>query len=172
MYSKKISDLSQRFKQKPSDWYISLQDLLPRDNSPNHQPSDRPGYRGRPRATGCPIDSSGAEPCNDAVDPVVFTPKGDHSALHPGVEKPDHADPVANPTAVLARGVEDAIDTNLEGIPGLGGAGGAAEADSSSRDGAAEIADSSVVGEVLTPGAALGERLLLEEELRRGREVV
>ncbi|CAL9051986.1 unnamed protein product [Musa banksii] len=152
--------------------HVSLQDLFPSYSSADHQAANGTGDGRRSRPIGGLKEGSGAEPGQDAVDPVVRIPRGNHPALETGVHEADDADPVTDAAAILATGVQDPVDPDLERVAGLGGAKGAAEAEGGSRDGAGEVANSCVVGEILAPGTALGEGLLLEEKLRRGREVV
>lgn len=69
-------------------------------------------------------------------------------------------------------GIQHAVDSELGGVAGLKGADAVDEANSGAGDGTAEVAAAGVEGEVLAPGAALAASLLVEEELRGGREVV
>ncbi|CAL9066514.1 unnamed protein product [Musa banksii] len=154
------------------DWHVSLHNLLPRDSSSNHQSSDSAGNRRRPRPVGGLEQGPGTEPGDDAVDPVVLIPRGDHPALEPGVQEADDAEAVADPAAVLAAGVEDAVDADLRGVPGLRRSEGMADAEGGAGSRPGEVSDASVVGEVLAPGATLGDGFFLEEKLRGRGEVV
>jgi hypothetical protein len=152
--------------------HISLGELLAGHGGAGEDPSDGASDGGGPRPVRRAEERAGAEPRRDAVDPVVAVARGDHGALHPGVHQPDDAQPVAEPAAAAAAGVEDAVGADLGGVPGLRARGGVAEAEGGAGDGAGEVPDARVVGEVLPPRAALRRGLLLEEELRRGGEVV
>lgn len=152
--------------------HISLGELLAGHGGAGEDPSDGASDGGGPRPVRRAEERAGAEPRGDAVDPVVAVADGDHAALDPGVEQADDPERVPHAAAVAAARVEDAVRPDLGGVPGLGVARGVAEADGGAGDGAREVAYAGVVGEVLAPGAALGERLLLEEELRGGGEVV
>lgn len=72
----------------------------------------------------------------------------------------------------MARGVEDTVDTELQGVAFLGGLEGLVETGGGAGGGASEVPDAGVVGKVFAQVAALGDRLLLEEELRGGRDLV
>lgn len=72
----------------------------------------------------------------------------------------------------MSGGVEDAIDAELEGVAGLGRPDTIDEALACAGDGSGEVAAAGIVGEILAPGAALRDGFLLEEEFRRGGELV
>ena len=127
---------------------------------------------GGPRPVGGAEERARAKPSGDAVDPVVAVAGRDHGALDPGVHEADDAQRVPDTAAGAAAGVEHAVGADLGGLPWLGAPGGVAEAQGGAADGAREVPDARVESEVLTPRAPLRQGLLLEEELRRGGQVV
>ena len=151
---------------------VSLPNLLGSRGGASKNPTDGPGDDRRARPVSGAEERAGAEPGRDAVDPVVAVSRGDHGALDPSVHEADDPERVADAAPRAAAGVEDAVGPDLGGLPGLGAAGGVAEPHRGPGHGAAEVADARVVGEVLAPGPALRDGLLLEEELRGGGKVV
>jgi hypothetical protein len=140
-----------------------------KQGGPGHDPSDDAADYGGPRPAGHAVERAGANPGGRGVDPVVRPrPVVADARLGAGEEHGDHADPVAVGAAHGAAVVEDAAGAQLQGLAALRLDGRAGEP----RDGAREVADAGAQGEVLAPGAALPERLLLEEDLGRGRELV
>jgi hypothetical protein len=151
---------------------VPLADLLERRSATGEDTADGPRNDGGPWAVGGAEERAGAEPRGDAVDPVVLVAEGDHGALDAGVHETNNSEGVADAATGAAAGVEDAVGPDLGGLPGLRPADGVAEAERGAPDGAGEVPDAGVVGEVLAPGAALRDGLLLEEELRRGGQIV
>jgi hypothetical protein len=72
----------------------------------------------------------------------------------------------------MARGVEDPIDLELEGVSGLEGSEGGEEPGAAASKRCGEVGGASVEGKVFAPGAALAERFFGKEEFRRGGKVV
>lgn len=72
----------------------------------------------------------------------------------------------------MAGRVEDPVDLELGGVAGFEVLDAGEDPEGSAGDGAGEVGGSGVEGEVLAPGAALLERLLGEEVLGGGGELV
>lgn len=94
------------------------------------------------------------------------------SALQAGEDQTEDAEGVSEPPSDMAAGVEDAVDSELERVTRVGGLDAFEGALGCADHGAGQVAAAGVVLEVLAPGSAGLRRLLDEEVLVGGGEIV
>lgn len=95
-----------------------------------------------------------------------------HPTLEAGEDEAHHAERVAESATREAPRVEYSVESDFEGVGGLGLAEALDGAPGGAGYGAGEVAGAGVVLEVVTPGAVGPGGFFGEEVLRRGGEVV
>lgn len=96
----------------------------------------------------------------------------DHPTLEAGEDETQDAERVAEFATRVAARVEHSVETDFEGVPGLGLAEALDGASGGADDCTGEVGGAGVVLEVVAPGAVGPGGFFREEVLRRGGEVI
>lgn len=146
--------------------------MLPSNRRRGCDSPDGAGNGGGSGSGGAPIERSGAESSDGAVDQVIGAPGVDHPTLEAGEDEAQDAERVAEFATRVAARVEDSVESDFEGVAGLGLAEALDGACGGADDCTGEVGGAGVVLEVFAPGAVGPGGFFREEVLRRGGEVV
>lgn len=130
---------------------MSFESLLPDNRCGGRDSSDGAGNSSGSRPRRSPVESSGAESGDGAVDQVIPAPEVDHGALEARKDEAQHAERVPEPATTLTPRVQDPVEPELEGVAGLGGPEAFEGTLGAADDGAGEVAGAGVVLEVIAP---------------------